>query len=1818
MIHEIAGYKIVKQLFSSSKTEVYQAHDHENVPVIIKMMTEQFLSSKELALFNSEYRISKIFDSPLIRKTYQITSYNNLPVMVLQDIGGVSLKEFIKSKPPGYFVENLELGLDIAVSTIKAIAEIHDKNVIHKDINPSNIIYNQQENKLNIIDFGLSSELSYEHFDLSNINLLEGSLPYISPEQTGRINRNIDYRTDYYSYGITLYELFSGSLPFEATSPREWVYCHIAREAKPLIELNSKVPKALSMIVHKLIEKTAELRYQSPYGILTDLHACFTAYRENKAIHFFEPGKNDISRKFQISQKLYGRDSEIEQMINAFHDLPAYSSMFISVKGRPGVGKSSLVGELYGPITQRNGYFISGKFEQFKKDIPYFAFTSAFTKLFQIILTEPEEQIIHWRNKILTALSGNAQIIIELIPELELLIGKQPIPAELSAQEAHNRFVITFQNLVDVFSDVSHPLVIFIDDLQWADHASLDLMKTLLTSQKPRVFLCIGAYRQNEIFPGHPLLFMVELINKANIKFLDIELKELNTAAISELVHDSFFCSAKDADELAQVCFSKTRGNPFFLNAFLSNLYKTGDIRYNTNKGIWEWEIVQIEKSGITNNVVDLICDRILELPENSQDALKQAACIGSKFNIETLSIITEKTKKSLIVDLKDALVESLIMPLAENYRFAEFDINPNTEYKFIHDRVLQAAYSLIDEKEKELIHYKIASLLLKSYSKQEVRENVFVLIEHFSKAIAHLKPDEKELLTELCLLAASKAKSSSAYHQSYFFLDLGLSLITNEIWSSDYKLALNLHSFMAEIAFLCGNKLKMNAMIENVKLYAQSELDQIDVFETRLMSLGFDHLFLEAIHEGVAYLKKFHIHIPEKISNADVLLLLIKTSLTLRKTSHEKILALPMNTNAEAHAALRIMSNLLTPSYYASPLLFPLLALHIVRLTVKHGLSAISPLGFVTYGMIINTVLGKINPGYKYGKLGIKLLDVVKDQKYWANASCIYHAALSFWKEPLRTSTKGFMEDYRIALETGNIEYATTSVAICLSYQIFEGQKLDELYPKFHDYQLFLKQWPEQPNASLLKAFLQTIGNLKELKASPEVLTGSDCNEEKMIDEALKVKDYAQMASLHVNKFMMAYLFNRYDQAFAILGNLKKWIKNITNLLQYPIYLHYQSLLYLAMYKTASRWDKIKYMRTIRSNQKKYRKWAEFTPMNFSNKYYLVEAEIERINENTLKAVQYYNKSIALSQQQFNLFDKAICYELFARFWFQTGNTESASLYFVKAIKTFELWGATAKVEQLSKNNELAEASKKVNQHRTFESQNISQTFFSGSLSLDIETLMDAAKTISGEIVLSELVKKIIGIILQHAGAQKGFLLLKDRQSGELKIKATGVIEQDSQVITLLNDSLSEKNLPLSIIRFVSHKQDSLIVPDAMSDENFGKDEYISRIQLKSAMAIPLIHQARLLGIIYLENNLATNVFTLHNLTVLNLLSSQIGISIENAFLYENLESKVAERTEQIKIQAEELKYTNNKLIELDKFKEGMTAMIVHDLKNPLNTILSIAKEPEAMQAGKQMLNMVLNILDIQKFESAQIKIQSIDFSLYSCTNEAIAHVKLLYEKKSIRVENNIPQSLYVKADFELINRVLINLLTNAIKYTPNNGSIVLMAENEKEDEYTAFVKVMIIDSGQGIPNDKLNLVFDKFSQIEEKSSGEVRSTGIGLTFCKLVAEAHGGKIGVQSELGKGATFWFLLPIGQQRSVSQESAYIAQTDLISLSDSDKAYLSGFLDALRKLSVYEFSDVNIILKTIEKKSKDIERWKKELENALRACNEEKYSALLHI
>jgi serine/threonine protein kinase len=784
------NYQIIKKIYESANSLVYQVvQKKDNQPFILKILKENYPTASELTRYKQEYTITRSLDSDSIIEAYELQRLDNTLTMVLEDFGGQSLKLLMSQRQ-----FNLEDFLHISIKITVGLAAIHQANIIHKDINPSNIVYNPQTEHLKIIDFGISTQLTQEFVTVCSPNQIEGTLAYIAPEQTGRMNRSVDYRSDFYSLGITFYELLTNQLPFNSSDPMELVHCHIAQTPKSIHELVPDCPVVVSHIIEKLLAKTPEERYQSAGGIQSDLETCLHQLQTNSEISIFPLGSQDFSEKFTIPQKLYGREQEVAQLLNAFERVSQGSTELFLISGYSGIGKTAVVNEIYKPITHQRGKFIKGKFDQLQRDIPYSAISQAFQDLIHQLLSESEITLQTWKKKILGALGNNGQIIIDVIPELEKIIGKQPTVEPLGGAENQNRFNLFFQRFLSVFCQKEYPFVVFIDDLQWADLPSLNLIRQLISSSDIKYFLMLGAYRDNEISSTHPLVHILENIKQAQVPTLEIALSPLKIKHINQLIADTVNCSTKISQPIAKLIAKKTGGNPFFLTQFIYFLYQDNLLVFNptqsssirsedNERGCWQWDINQLEKVSITENVVDLMIHKIKKLNHKTQNILKLAACIGNQFNLETLAIISNKPQKITAKELQYALDEGLIIPLDNNYKLSrlwnseelsdklsenDFEYSIDISYNFLHDRVQQAAYSLIQQEEKKPIHLQIGRLLLKNIKEDKLQQNIFDIVNHLNESLDLITEEsEKEQLAKLNLQAGEKAKASSAHKAS-------------------------------------------------------------------------------------------------------------------------------------------------------------------------------------------------------------------------------------------------------------------------------------------------------------------------------------------------------------------------------------------------------------------------------------------------------------------------------------------------------------------------------------------------------------------------------------------------------------------------------------------------------------------------------------------------------------------------------------------------------------------------------------------------------------------------------------------------------------------------------------------------------------------------------------------------------------------------------------------------------------------------------------------------------------------------------------------
>ena len=1528
----IPGYSITTELYSGTTTLVYRAILERNQqPVIIKLLKSEYPAFNELVQFRNQYTIAKNLDLPGVVKPLSLENYRHGLALVMEDNGCSSLSE--QMNQCGRYSDRLNEFFHIAIQIVQTLEGLYSYRVIHKDIKPQNILINPQSQQVKLIDFSISSLLPRESQEIINPNVLEGTLAYISPEQTGRMNRGIDYRTDFYSLGVTFYELLTGQLPFTSTEPMELVHCHIARKPTPPNELVPAIPQVVSDMVIKLMAKTAEERYQSAFGLRYDLETCLQQWQAKNSITQFPLGSRDITESFIIPEKLYGRETEVATLLAAFDRVSAGTTEMMLVAGFSGIGKTAVVHEVHKPIVRQRGYFIKGKFDQFNRDIPFSAWVQALQNLMRQLLTENADSVQKWKDGILDALGDNSQVIIDVIPELELLLGNQPEVPQLEGSAAQNRFNLLFEKFIRVFATIEHPLVIFLDDLQWSDSASLKLIQLLMSEANTGYLLLIGAYRDNEVNPVHPLILTLDEIQKTYATINQITLAPLDQPSLNRLIADTLSCSPKLAIPLTELVFTKTQGNPFFATQFLKSLHQDGLIAFDFSGGYWQCDIAKMRALAVSDDVVEFMATQLQKLPDNTQNVLKLAACIGNQFNLGTLAIVQEKSQAETAADLWKALQEGFVIPISDNYKFFQdselVEVAPSelsVPYRFLHDRVQQAAYFLIPEEQKQSTHLKIGQLLLRNTPESEKEEKIFDIVNQLNIGVDLIDSQiERDELASLNLIAGRKAKASTAYVAAKRYLTVGLEVLAADSWLYQYDLTLALHEEASEAAYLCGDLIVMEQLTDIVLQQARTLLDLVKVYEVKIQSCIAQSEQLKAVNTALVVLKTFGVEFPDMPGQLDIQMALEETTSNLVGKRIEDLIDLPTMKYPEKLAAMRILSKIVSASYKAAPVLFLLIVLKQVNLSIKYGNASLSAYAYTVYGLVLCGVVSDIESGYKFGELALSILEKFNSSELKAKTFFVTELSIRHWKEHLRETLSLLREGYQSGLENGDLEFAAYCACFTCQHSYFIGKELTALALEMETYGIAIEQMGQGQAAAFYyhKIFQQVVLNLIDTTENTSRLLGKAYNEDKLLPLHFEVKDRNAINYVFLSKLILCYLFGNFPQAVENAERTEEYLDGVTGMIAVPLFHFYDSLTRLAVYSDTEQSNQKSILDKVRANQEKMKIWAHHAPMNHLHKFELVEAELHRVLGNVVEAIDHYERAIAGAKENEYIQEEALAHELAAKFYIDWGKETIAQTYMTNAYYAYARWGAKAKVEDLEKQYPqlLAPILTQKNTATIRETivQTIGKTVTSSifgsanSAILDFATVIKASQSVSGEVELDKLLSTLMQVAIENAGAEKAFLMLS--KAGKLMIEATGV--SGTKEATVLQSIPVEQSteIPVTIINYVYRTSETLVLDDASVENTFSADPYIIGTQPKSVLCTPIINQGQLLGILYLENNLTTRAFTTDRLEVLKVLSAQAAISIENARLYQTLEDKVKERTAQLATANQAISALNEKL---------------------------------------------------------------------------------------------------------------------------------------------------------------------------------------------------------------------------------------------------------------------------------------------------------------
>ncbi|MEG4106431.1 AAA family ATPase [Microcoleus sp. S13_C5] len=1785
---ELTGYQLLDRIYSGTRTLVYRGSRLcDKKSVIIKVLRNEYPSFSELLHFRNQYTITKNLNLPGIIQTYSLEAYRNGYALIMEDFGGISLNQWTGK---GKTVQSLVEFFPIAIDLSNTLDILYRHRIIHKDIKPANILINPATKQVKLIDFSIASLLPRETQMLMSPNVLEGTLSYLSPEQTGRMNRGIDYRTDFYSLGVTFYELLTGELPFQSNDAMELVHSHIAKQPPLLGEKRrEEIPQVLCDIVMKLMAKNAEDRYQSALGLKFDLELCLRQLKESGKIESFAIAQRDVCERFIIPEKLYGRESEVAQLLAAFDRISGCETFpgnegrreLMLVAGFSGIGKTAIVNEVQKPIVRQRGYFIKGKFDQFNRNIPFSAFVQAFRELMGQLLSESEVQLAAWKTKILAALGDSAQVIIEVIPELEQIISQQPPATELSGTAAQNRFNLLFQKFLQVFTTKEHPLVMFLDDLQWADSASLKLMQLLMSESDGRYLLLIGAYRDNEVSAAHPLMLALEEIGKAQAAIKTITLAALTETSLNQLVADTLSCSPEIAQPLTQLIYQKTKGNPFFSVQFLKMLHDEELIQFDFDEGNWQCDIAKVKALAVTDDIVDFMALQLQKLPPATQNVLKLAACIGNQFDLGTLAVVSEQLATETAADLWKALQEELILPESEVYKFyvgmEKQDQAQNSEvvnYKFLHDRVQQAAYSLIPEDQKQSVHLHIGQLLFARTSPEQLDERIFAIVSQFNLGSDRIAiQEQRDHLANLNLKAGRKARLSAAYPASAQYCEIGLQLLAtdnSDEWIRQPILTSELYIEAANSTCLIGAFERVDACVEAVLQHTSNPLEQVKALEIKIQSLIARNQLSEAIQVARAILQELDVELPEHPTQDMVAPALDAIRDRLMSVD---VMTSPRMSDPQKLAAMNILSSMASAAYMGSPALYPLIVLKQIELSLQFGNAIQTPYAYSTYGLIVCAFGGEIVAGNRAADLAIALMEMLKASSFKAKIINLVYPFVRIWQEPIHTVLMPLLEGYQAGLETGDLEFAAYCVHNRCELAYAAGNELLQLGQEKEIYAEAIAQLKQTTALNFHQIHQQAVLNWTGEAENPQKLVGAAYDETTRLPQHQSAGDTYSIGSVYAHKLVLAYHFGQPQEALEMAQIAEKTIGAIIGTVFYGVFYFYHALTLLANTKT------LPITEAVTKDLEQLTNWATHAPMNFAHKCDLIQAEQQRVLGHKADAIDLYDRAIFLAKENQFLNEEALANELAAKFYLNWGKEKVAAGYMQEAYYCYARWGAKAKTDDLEKRYPdllrpiLQQAAQPLSILETLStlsnptysihsSTHHSTSSTSINHALDFSTLLQISQVISSTIDLDELLQIVTQTMLQNSGADRCALMLcQDRQ---WQVRAIATWEH----ISLQTEPLENNpTVPVKLIHYVKNTLAAVVI-DRLKTDLPVIDDYLQHHQPASLLGLPILNQGNLVGILYLENRITSGVFSRDRLLVLNFLSSQAAIALENARLYHQVQQTL-----------NELQQAQMQMIQSEKMSAlgNLVAGVAHEINNPVGFIAGNLNEANAgvqdlidylqlyqekfPQPGAELIEKAEEIdldylvedlpkmLSSMKIGCERIKNISTSlrtFSRADTANKVEANLHegldstLMILRHRLKASEKHPEIQIIKEYGKIpkvkcylgqLNQVFMNLLANAIDALEDSNQGRNFAEIQGHPNQITIrtkvesetVKISIADNGNGMSEEVKNRIFDHLFTTKDVGKG----TGLGLAIARqIVEEKHGGKLSCFSTPGEGTEF--------------------------------------------------------------------------------------------
>jgi predicted ATPase/signal transduction histidine kinase/tRNA A-37 threonylcarbamoyl transferase component Bud32 len=1680
------GFSVGALVREGSRSAVYRGvRLSDGAPVIVKMLRPERQTPLDLERLHRECEIAQRIQSASVVKAYGIALLRDSPALVMEDFGGASLGGMLGGPLA------IHRFLELAIRITRAVAEVHKSGVVHHDVKPANLIVHPETFEVKITDFGLATVPPAGVAE----GRLRGTLAYMAPEQSGRMNRPADRRADLYSLGVTFFQMLTGALPFHATDALGWTHAHIARTPASPRQLESGVPEVLSDMVLKLLAKSAEDRYQTASGLGHDLARCAASWQETGRIERFELASDDLGGDFQLPQKLYGREEELAVLRGAFERTMASGAhRVLAVAGYAGVGKSSLVRELQPALAAARGFFATGKFDQYRRHVPYSAIAQALAEVVQQLLASADT--LEERKKELSATLGvNARVLVDVVPELAALLGRPPPVGELGPAEAQNRFMLAFRALLSVISRPEHPLALFLDDLQWADSGSLELLRAVSSGPEPLLFVL--AYRDNEMDAAHPSTITLGAL-ASSMEVERLELRPLGTESLSALLGGALRRPPAACAELALLLKAKTDGNPFFVGEFLKTLHEEGLLRFDPEQRCFRFSLAEIETKGITDNVVDLLIGRLRRLPVEAQRALQLAACIGSRFDEEQLALAAERPVPLVTEDLGSAVIAGLVSR------------DGGGVWRFGHDRVQQAAYALIPEERRAAVHLGIGRRMRGERGSELGGRDLFDVV-HQLDAARSLIDDRAELddVLELNLAAGRRARASNAYGPARRFLSTALGLLPEGSFSTRHALTFAITVELAESETLSGRLEVARELFAGALAHAASDLERGRVLylEVKLLQVAGD--FDGAISSALRSFELFGLKPPGNDAEAGraVAEEAAEAERLLGGRPVSTLLDAPLLDAPDIRMACDLLEASAPPIYMLKPALFPWITLKLVNLSLRHGHSPASCYGYGVYAILLSAAMGQVERGNQFGQLAIDLNDKLGDLKL---RGCMLHLLgdhVNFWKRHISTDLPILERGFLACLEGGDLVYSNY-IGFQSPWHLYEsGAPLDQVHELTEKYAAFALQTRYLAVHATLRTEQQFIASLQGRTRGPETFDADGFDESEALALIRAAKFNCGIVYFHILKLIAHFTYGDLEGA---LREAALAAPELGAAFSMPMEVSFH--LYRALALAAARGRDA--VPEVEAAWLSMQARARDCPENFEHKAALIGAELARIKGDVAAAMPLYELAITSARRgRFTQYEGLAC-ELAGRFQLALGGTSAGMFHIAQARRLYKRFGALGKTAHLLREfPELAEV------FPASDSLSTASSSDQPAAQLDLLPVVKASQTISGEIILEQLLGKLISIVIEYAGAERGFVLLEEE--GVLVVGATADVNEPERVPvpSVMLPISSGELVPMSVVTYVQRTGERVLLEDARMQSAFSADPYIAHHRPRSMLCLPIARQGKLTGMFYLENNKLVGAFSGSRLAVLELLAAQIAISLDNSRLYRASQDAISVRDQFLSIASHEL-------------RTPLTPLKLH-----LQSLMRLVRQnPEAIPRGRlealvgvtekaitRMTRLIESLLDAGRIETGRFAIHREEVDLRALARELPETYAAEIAAARCTLEMRGASPVVGAFDRLRIEQVLVSLLMNALKFAPNEPVVISVEAREGKAVLT------VQDRGPGLSETEAARLFRRFERVASRNFGGL---GLGLFISRQIAEAHGGRIRVESTPGSGATFVVELPL--------------------------------------------------------------------------------------